>query len=55
MMRDIMGLYTPLLSNFLRPRTIRRIDDGRKVERTLHNDLKSLPEHTLKDMGFYSA
>ncbi len=55
MINEIMGLYTPLISGFLRPRTIRRIEDGRKVDQAKQKSLRGLPEHTLEDLGFYSA
>ena len=55
MLKDIVDLYSPLMNSFLRPRKIRRIQDGRTVGRVQHNSLKNLPEHTLKDLGFYSA
>ena len=55
MINQIMSLYTPLISGFLRPRTIRRIDDGRKVDQAKQKSLRGLPEHTLQDLGFYTV
>ncbi len=54
MINQIMDLYTPLMSGFHRPRTIRRIDDGRKVDQEKQKTLQGLPEHTLEDLGFYT-
>jgi hypothetical protein len=55
MINEIMGLYTPLISGFLRPRTIRWIEDGRVVDQAKLKSLRGLPEHTLQDLGFYSV
>lgn len=55
MINQIMGLYTPLISGFLHPRTIRRIDDGRKVDQEKQKSLRGLPENTLQDLGFYTV
>ena len=55
MINQFMGLYTPLIGGFLRPRSIRRIEDGRKVDQAMQKSLRGLPEHTLQDLGFYSV
>lgn len=53
MRMDSMGLVDPFINRFLRPRTIRRIDDGRRVtDEAQLNGLKDLPENTLRDLGF---
>ena len=55
MINQNMGLYTLLISGFLHPRTIRQIDDGRKVDQAKQKSLRGLPEHTLQDLGFYTV
>jgi hypothetical protein len=55
MINVITDLYTPLMSGLQRPRTIRRIDDGRTVDREKQKSLRGLPEHTLQDLGFYTG
>ena len=55
MRTDILGLIDPLMNSFLRPRTIRRIDDGRRADEAQALSLKGLPEKTLRDLGFMST
>ncbi len=55
MINEIMNFYTPLISALQRPRTIRRIDDGRKVDQEKQKSLRGLPERTLQDLGFYTV
>ena len=55
MINQIMGFYISLVGGFMHPRTIRRIDDGCKVDHAKQKSLRGLPEHTLQDLGFYSA
>ncbi len=52
---DFMGIFNPLMNSFLRPRTIRRIDDGRRVDQTKQKSLQGLPEQTLRDLGYTST
>ena len=55
MINEILDFYTPLISGLQRPRTIRRIDDGRKVDQEKQKSLRCLPERTLQDLGFYTV
>jgi hypothetical protein len=55
MINEFLDLYTPLMSGLQRPRTIRRIDDGRKVDKEKQKSLRGLPEHTLQDLGLYTV
>ena len=55
MINQIMDSYLSLVGGFLRSRTIRRLDDGCKVDHAKQKSLRCLPEHTLQDLGFYSA
>lgn len=55
MVYDFMGIFNPLMSTFLRPRTIRRIDDGRRVDQAWQHSLQGLPEQTLRDLGYTTS
>lgn len=52
MRNEIVGIMSPFLSAFLRPRTIHRIEDGRRVNEAVARDLRGLSETTLQDIGF---
>ena len=52
---DFMGIFNPLINNFLRPRTIRRIDDGRRANKADQISLQGLTEQVLRDLGYTSS
>lgn len=54
MRMDTLG-FDSFLSTFLRPRSIHRIDDGRRVNQATAKDLRGLSESTLRDMGYTSC
>jgi len=51
MRMDMMG-FDSFLSALLCPRSIRRIDNGRRVNQHTARDLSGLSEATLQDLGF---
>lgn len=51
MRMDTLG-FDSFFSTFLRPRSIRRIDNGRRVNQATAKDLRGLSEATLRDMGY---
>lgn len=51
-MRAAMMGFDSLFNAFLRPQSIRRIEDGRKVNRDTARHLIGLSEETLRDMGY---
>ncbi len=52
---DFMDLINPIFGGFKPSRPIRRIDDGRRVDRATEQDLRNLPERTLRDIGYTSC
>jgi hypothetical protein len=54
-MNEFMSLFTPLMNNFLRPHTIRRIDDGRRASKAEFNSLQGLSEQVLRDLGYTAS
>ena len=51
---NILDMINPIFGTFPRPRPIRRIKDGSRVDRTTERDLQGLSEITLRDIGFTS-
>lgn len=51
----MLDILNPIFGGFPPPRPIRRIKDGSRVDRITEQDLRSLPERTLRDIGFTSC
>mgnify|MGYP006928327030 CR=1 FL=1 len=51
---NFVDIFNPLFGGFPPHRPIRRINDGRRVDGATERDLRGLPEHTLRDIGYTS-